>query len=131
MNGNPIKIEGGNINVIDSATAPTTTVPDVIGLTEQQASATIVAAGLTASPQINLKSPPDTVTARRRARRHRRTDGLTSANHGRCAASQPVVGPSRQTLERRKRDVKRKSLPNLACSQPKHQHTNQLNDCPV
>lgn len=43
--------------------APTTTVPDVIGLTEQQASAAIVAAGLTASPQINLKSPPDTVTA--------------------------------------------------------------------
>ena len=64
VNGNPIKIEGDvNINFIDSATAPTTTVPDVIGLTEQQASAAIVAAGLTASPQINLKSPPDTVTA--------------------------------------------------------------------
>jgi beta-lactam-binding protein with PASTA domain len=64
VNGNPIKIEGDvNINFIDSATAPTTTVPNVIGLTEQQASAAIVAAGLTASPQINLKSPPGTVTA--------------------------------------------------------------------
>jgi Ricin-type beta-trefoil lectin domain len=64
VNGNPIKIEKfPTINFIDSATAPTTTVPYVIGLTEEKASAAIVAAGLTASPQINLQSPPDIVTA--------------------------------------------------------------------
>jgi Ricin-type beta-trefoil lectin domain/PASTA domain len=65
VNGNPIKIEGEtvNINFIDSATAPTTTVPDVRGLTAEKASAAIVAAGLKAPPQINLKCPPDTVIA--------------------------------------------------------------------
>lgn len=46
VNGNPIKIEGGNINIVNRATAPTATVPNVTGLTEQQASAAIVAAGL-------------------------------------------------------------------------------------
>jgi hypothetical protein len=46
VNGNPIKIEGGNINIVNSATAPTATVPNVIGLTEQQANAAIAAAGL-------------------------------------------------------------------------------------
>jgi beta-lactam-binding protein with PASTA domain len=65
VNGNPIKIEGANVNVINSATAPTTTVPEVIGLTEQQASAAIVTAGLAASTQIDLGSRPDTVTAQK------------------------------------------------------------------
>ncbi|HSZ63580.1 MAG TPA: ricin-type beta-trefoil lectin domain protein [Terriglobales bacterium] len=50
INGNPIKIEGGNINVINSATAQTTRVPGVIGLTEQQARAAVVAAGLYLAP---------------------------------------------------------------------------------
>jgi PASTA domain len=63
VNGNPI--EGVNINVINSATAATTTVPKVIGLTEQQASAAIVAAGLymAAPTQVTATAPPGTVLA--------------------------------------------------------------------
>jgi hypothetical protein len=63
VNGHPIKIERANINVISSATAPTTRVPKVIGLTEQQAIAAIVAARLRAVPQGDLRSPADIVTA--------------------------------------------------------------------
>jgi hypothetical protein len=64
-NGNPIKLEGANINFINSATAPTTTVPSVIGLTEQQASAAIVAAGLymAAPAYVTAIAPPGTVLA--------------------------------------------------------------------
>jgi beta-lactam-binding protein with PASTA domain len=65
VNGNPIKIEGGNINVVNSATGPTATVPKVIGLTEQQASAAIVAAGLSmaAPAYVTATALPGTVLA--------------------------------------------------------------------
>lgn len=65
LNSNPIKIEGGNINVINSATAQTTTVPGVIGLTEQQARATVVAAGLymAATAYVTATAPRGTVLA--------------------------------------------------------------------
>ena len=43
---NDVKIDGGNVNVLDSVRATTTTVPDVTGLTEAQAGPAIQAAGL-------------------------------------------------------------------------------------
>jgi beta-lactam-binding protein with PASTA domain len=60
--GNPIKSEGGNVNVINSVRATTTTVPRVTGDTEAQADAALQAAGLTASP-VGVMSPatPGTV----------------------------------------------------------------------
>jgi hypothetical protein len=48
--GNPVKLDGGNINVIDSAWGWTRVVPDVIGLTQAQADDAIEAAGLTTYP---------------------------------------------------------------------------------
>ena len=47
--GNPVKLDGGNINVIDSGLARTTVVPDVIGRTQAQADDAIKANGLTPS----------------------------------------------------------------------------------
>ena len=60
--GNPIKIDGGNVNVINSVLATTTKVPPVTRDTEAQADAAIQAAGLTASP-IYIMAPdkPGTV----------------------------------------------------------------------
>jgi PASTA domain len=55
--GNPVKLDGGNINVIDSGYARTTVVPDVIGRTQAQADDAIEANGLTTWP------PPDWVTS--------------------------------------------------------------------
>src|SRR5262249_27107585 len=46
VNGNPVKIDGGNIDVINSVRATTTTVPRVLGLTEAQAGVAIRAMGL-------------------------------------------------------------------------------------
>jgi len=48
--GNPVKLDGGNINVIDSGFARTTVVPDVIGRAQAQANAAIEANGLTPFP---------------------------------------------------------------------------------
>jgi hypothetical protein len=61
--GPPIKFENKNLNMINLVRAQKTTVPSVIGLSEQKATEAIVEVGLTASPQIDLASPPDTVTA--------------------------------------------------------------------
>jgi hypothetical protein len=56
--GNPVKIDGGDINVINSVReTATTTVPDVTGLTQAQADAAIRAAGLT------VGAPDDYVTS--------------------------------------------------------------------
>jgi hypothetical protein len=54
--GNPIKIDGGRVNVINSVRQKTTTVPSVTGDTEAQADAAIQAAGLTAVP-VNVIAP--------------------------------------------------------------------------
>ena len=61
--GNPVKIDGGNINVIDSARATTTVVPDVTGRTQAQADDAIEANGLYASPPdyVTSTAPPGTV----------------------------------------------------------------------
>lgn len=63
--GIPIKFENKNLNVINLERAPTTTVPQVTGLTEQQATAAIVAAGLYTGAPDNVTStaPPGTVLA--------------------------------------------------------------------
>lgn len=63
--GIPIKFENKNLNVINLERAPTTTVPHVIRLTEQQATAAIVAAGLyTPAPDyVTSTAPPGTVLA--------------------------------------------------------------------
>ena len=44
---NGVKIDGGNVNVLNSVRETTTTVPDVTGLTQAQAGTAIKAAGLT------------------------------------------------------------------------------------
>ena len=62
--GNPVKIDGGDINAINSVRETTTTVPDVTGLTHAQAGAAIAAAGLTTgAPDDYVTStiPPGTV----------------------------------------------------------------------
>jgi hypothetical protein len=65
VGGIPIKFENKSLNVINLERAPTTTVPDVIGLTEQQATAAVVAAGLYTGAPDNVTStaPPGTVLA--------------------------------------------------------------------
>jgi PASTA domain len=62
--GNPVKLDGGNINVINGY-ARTTVVPDVTGLTQAQADAAIKAAGLYApAPDwVASTAPPGTVLA--------------------------------------------------------------------
>jgi hypothetical protein len=61
--GNPVKIDGGSVNVLNSVRATTTTVPDVIGLTQVQADRAIRAAGLTAAAPayVTATAPPGTV----------------------------------------------------------------------
>jgi hypothetical protein len=61
--GIPIKFENKNLNVINLERAPTTTVPPVVGLTAQQATAAIVAARLYTGAPDNVTStaPPGTV----------------------------------------------------------------------
>jgi hypothetical protein len=63
--GDPIKFENKNLNVINLERAPTTTVPNVIGLTAQLAAAAIVAARLYMGAPDNVTStdPPGTVLA--------------------------------------------------------------------
>jgi hypothetical protein len=64
--GNPVKIDGGSVNVINSVRATTTTtVPDVTGLTQAQAEAAIATAGLTltAPAYVTATAPPGTVLA--------------------------------------------------------------------
>ena len=63
--GNPVKIDGGTINVINSVRETTTTVPDVTGLTQAQADAAIQAAGLTVTvpDYVASTTPPGTVLA--------------------------------------------------------------------
>jgi hypothetical protein len=62
--GNPVKLDGGNINVINGY-AKTTIVPDVTGLTQAQADTAIEAAGLYApAPDwVASTAPPGTVLA--------------------------------------------------------------------
>jgi hypothetical protein len=61
--GNPVKIDGASVNVLNSVRVTTTTVPDVIGSTQAQAAAAIAAAGLTvAAPDyVTSTAPPGTV----------------------------------------------------------------------
>jgi hypothetical protein len=60
--GNGVVIDGGNVNVLNSVRAATTTVPDVTGLTEAQADDAIQAAGLTAAATyVNAPGLPNTV----------------------------------------------------------------------
>jgi hypothetical protein len=63
--GNPVKLDGGNINVINSVRGWTSFVPDVIGRTQAQADAAIEAAGLYApAPDwVTSTAPPGTVLA--------------------------------------------------------------------
>jgi hypothetical protein len=56
-NGNPVKIDDGNVNVITQTRAATATVPNVLGSTEAQAKAKIQAAGLTASTVGHVINP--------------------------------------------------------------------------
>ena len=61
--GNPVKLDGGSINVIDSGYARTTVVPDVTGRAQAQADDAIEANGLTTWPPDYVAStaPPGTV----------------------------------------------------------------------
>jgi hypothetical protein len=61
--GNPVKIDGATVNVLNSVRVTTTTVPDVTGSTQPQAAAAIAAAGLTvAAPDyVASAAPPGTV----------------------------------------------------------------------
>jgi PASTA domain len=61
--GNPVKLDGGNVNVIDSAWWWTRVVPDVIGLTQAQADTAIEANGLTPISYLYVpsKAPVGTV----------------------------------------------------------------------
>jgi hypothetical protein len=61
--GNPVKLDGGNINVIDSARARTTVVPDVTGRAQAQADDAIEANGLTTTfaDYVASTAPPGTV----------------------------------------------------------------------
>jgi hypothetical protein len=61
--GNPVKIDGVTINVLNSVRVTTTTVPPVTGSTQAQAAAAIAAAGLTvATPDyVTSTAPPGTV----------------------------------------------------------------------
>ena len=63
--GNPVKIDGGTVNVINSVRATTTIVPAVTGLIQAQANAAITAAGLTvAAPDyVTSTAPSGTVLA--------------------------------------------------------------------
>ncbi len=59
---NDVKIDGGNVNVLNSVRATTTTVPDVTGLTEAQADHAIQAAGLSAvATYVDAPGLPGTV----------------------------------------------------------------------
>lgn len=63
VGGNPVKLDGGTISVINSVRTTTTTVPNVLGSTEAQATSAIQAAGLTASTidRVINPAPPETV----------------------------------------------------------------------
>jgi PASTA domain len=64
--GNPVKLDGGNINVINSARATTTVVPDVTGRAQAQAADAIEANGLTTWPwpdYVTSTAPVGTVLA--------------------------------------------------------------------
>jgi PASTA domain len=64
--GNPVKIDGANVNVIDSAWWWTRAVPPAIGLTQAQADAAIEANGLTTLPlpdYVTSMAPVGTVLA--------------------------------------------------------------------
>lgn len=54
---NGVKIDGGNVNVIDSVRATTTTVPPVAGLSQARAEAVIQAAGLTVASPVYVTDP--------------------------------------------------------------------------
>jgi hypothetical protein len=61
--GNPVKIDGAIVNVLNSVRVTTTAVPDVTGSTQARAAAAIAAAGLTvAAPDyVTSTAPPGTV----------------------------------------------------------------------
>jgi PASTA domain len=62
--GNPVKLDGGNVSVIDSGYAKTTVVPDVTGRAQAQADDAIEANGLATWPPLDYvasTAPPGTV----------------------------------------------------------------------
>ena len=82
---NGVKVDGGNVNVIDSVRETTTTVPDVTGLTQAQAGTAIQAAGLVVGRGPGLRHLHG--SARHRCQpelpsRHDRAGRLTGATHG-------------------------------------------------
>jgi hypothetical protein len=56
-NGNPVKVDDGNVNVLNQVRTTTATVPNVLGSTEAQAKAVIQAAGLTANTIGHVANP--------------------------------------------------------------------------
>jgi hypothetical protein len=63
LRGNPVKIDGGTVNVINRVRTSTATVPSVLGAGEDQAAATLQAQGFTATivKRIVDPAPPGTV----------------------------------------------------------------------
>ena len=90
VNGNPVKIERANINVINSATAPTTRVPKgywphrATGHRRHRGGQTESGPARRSEVSSRHRYRPE------RARRHRRTDRLTSANR-RDSVTPPTV----------------------------------------
>ena len=56
--GNAVKIDGGNVNVINSVRATPTTVPAVLGWTQAQADNAFAAAGLNVAPTLVMSASP-------------------------------------------------------------------------
>ena len=79
--GNPVKLDGGNVNVIDSGYAKTTVVPDVTGRAQAQADDAIEANGLTTWP-------PDYVASARRGTIWTKSVRL----HSTCGGERPARG---------------------------------------
>jgi hypothetical protein len=66
--GNPVELDNGSVNVINSVRETTTTVPDVTGDTETAAATAIATAGLTAVPAyVMATAPPGTVLSQNSA----------------------------------------------------------------
>ena len=90
---NGVKVDGGNVNVIDSVRETTTTVPDVTGLTQAQAGTAIQAAGLVVG-RARITSPPRLSPAPLSARTPQRTRSSRPAH--RCSSrSHSARRPSR------------------------------------
>ena len=81
---NGVKIDGGNINVINSVRTWPATVPDVTGGTEAQADVAIRAAGLTVAipAYVTATAPPGTVLSQNPPGGTIEPGRLTGADHG-------------------------------------------------